>query len=87
MNDWQNGGTIGTGTYWYLDLDDHAEDCNGGDECRCEIETISVFEDTQEGFSQWYAWRGAADDHDREMGRSMTDLYPTRDEAVAALDA
>jgi hypothetical protein len=83
MNDWQNGGTQGNGTYWYLDLNDHDEDCNGSDECTCTIETISAFEDTSEGYSQWYAWRGTHDDHDRAQ---PTGLYPTRDEAVAALN-
>jgi hypothetical protein len=85
MSDWQHGGDQGNGTYWYLDLNDHDEDCNGGDECACTIETISAFEDTSGIPTQWYAWNGTYDDHDREMGKSMTGLYPTRDEAVAAI--
>lgn len=44
---------------------------------------ISAFEDTSEGYSQWYAWRGTTDDHDNA---EQTDVFPTRDEAVAALD-
>lgn len=46
-------------------------------------ETISAFEDTSEGASQWYAWRGDIDDHDTAQ---QTAVFSTRDEAVAALE-
>jgi hypothetical protein len=70
MSDWTRSDTIEGNGYFWTNDD----------------ETISAFEDTSDGFSEWYAWRGSVDDHDREMGKSMTTLYPTRDEAVAALD-
>lgn len=46
-------------------------------------ETISAFEDTSEGASRFYAWNGSTDDHD---DAEQTDVYPTLDEAIAALD-
>ena len=85
MSNWQDGGNNGLGTYWYLELNDHGDDCNGGDECECSIETISAFEDMQTDPPQWYAWKGTFDDHDRQLGKSMTGMYPSRDEAVTAL--
>lgn len=48
-----------------------------------EEEGVSAFEDTSEGYSQWYAWRGDTFAHETA---EHTDVYPTRDEAVAALD-
>jgi hypothetical protein len=44
---------------------------------------ISAFEDTSEGTSVWYAWRGTVDDHDTA---TQTAVCPTLDEAVAALE-
>lgn len=46
-------------------------------------ETVSAFEDTSEGTSRWYAWLGGIEAHDTA---TQTGVYPTRDEAVAALD-
>jgi hypothetical protein len=43
---------------------------------------VSVFEDTSEGTSRFYAWPGQFDDHDTA---EQTAVFPTRDEAVAAL--
>lgn len=47
-------------------------------------ETVSAFEDTSEGASRFYAWIGPIDAHDTA---DQTDVFPTLDEAVAALDA
>jgi hypothetical protein len=44
---------------------------------------ISAFEDVQEAETRWYAWRGDSYAHDTA---EQTAVYPTRDEAVAALD-
>jgi hypothetical protein len=44
---------------------------------------ISAFEDTSEGASRWYAWLGEVDDHDTA---EQTGVYPTLDEAIAALN-
>lgn len=87
MNDWNRSDTTdGNGYYWSLTTGEHTEDCQDGiEECACNVETISVFETTEAGLEGFYAWLGTFDDHDREMGKSMTGLYPTRDEAVAAL--
>lgn len=49
-----------------------------------EAERISAFEDTSEGTSQWYAWMGTTDDHDTA---TQSGVFPTLDEAVAALEA
>lgn len=47
-------------------------------------ETVSAFEGASEGASRFYAWIGSVDEHDEA---DQTDVYPTLDEAVAALDA
>lgn len=46
-------------------------------------ESISAFEDTSEGYSQFYAWKGSADDHD---DAEQTAVFTTLEEALAALD-
>lgn len=45
-------------------------------------ETVSAFEDTSEGYSQFYAWSGDIDAHDTA---EQTAVYTTLDEAVAAV--
>lgn len=67
MSDWTRGDTADGNGYMWQNED----------------EGISAFEDTSEGFSQWYAWKGTSWDHDTA---TQTGVYPTRDEAVAALD-
>lgn len=47
-------------------------------------ETVSAFEDTSDGVSQFYAWAGSTDAHDTA---EQTDVFPTLDEAVAAVTA
>jgi hypothetical protein len=66
MNEWTRSTTIEGNGYFWTNAD----------------ETISAFEDTSEGASRWYAWRGGIDSHDTA---EQTAVFPTRDEAVAAL--
>jgi hypothetical protein len=66
MNDWTRSDTIEGNGYYWYDADND----------------VSVFEDTSEGTSQFYAWRGQFDSHDTAQ---QTTVYPTFDEAVAAL--
>lgn len=66
MYDWQRHDTINGNGYFWTNGD----------------ETISAFEDTSKGVSQWYAWLGEIDDHDTAQ---QTGVFSTRDEAVAAL--
>ncbi len=47
-------------------------------------ETVSAFEDTSEGYSQWYAWSGSTDDHDRA---DHSAVFLTLDEAVNEVPA
>lgn len=68
MNDWQRGDTTEGNGYTWENV----------------AEGISAFEDTSEGYSQWYAWRGTSWDHD---AAEHTAVYPTRDEAIAELMA
>ena len=68
MSDWTRGDTIEGNGYMWQN----------------EAEGISAFEDTSEGYSQWYAWLGTTDDHD-DAGHSH--VLPTRDEAIANLYA
>lgn len=42
-------------------------------------ETISAFEDTSEGHSQFYSWAGSIDDHDTA---EQSAVFPTLDEAI-----
>jgi len=65
MTSWQRSETLEGNGYYWTNSD----------------ETISVFEDTSEGTSQFYAWRGTIDDHD---AAEQTSVYPTLVEAVAA---
>jgi hypothetical protein len=66
MSDWQRNDTIEGNGYFW-------ENAALG---------ISAFEDASEGYSQWYAWKGTADDGD---AADQTDVHPTLDEAVAEL--
>lgn len=66
MSDWTRSDTIEGNGYFW-------ENASEG---------ISAFEDTSEGASRWYAWRGDVDAHDTA---EQTDVFPTLDEAVAAL--
>ena len=45
-------------------------------------ETISAFEDSSEGHSQFYAWDGTTDDHD---SANHSPVMATLAEAVAAI--
>lgn len=67
MSEWQRSDTIEGNGYFWENTS----------------EGISVFEDTSEGRSQWYAWRGTPDDHDTS---EQTAVFPTLDEAIAALN-
>lgn len=88
--DWQDGGSHALGQYWYRETP-HADDCgNEYGDCTCGSLAQSVFEDVQDTFDnpdaphQFYAWNGRWSDHDYN-GNGMTGLYPSRDEAAAAL--
>ena len=45
-------------------------------------ETISVFEDTSEGRSQFYSWAGSIDDHDTS---EQSEVFLSMDEAINAV--
>jgi hypothetical protein len=67
MNGWTRSDTLEGNGYFWTNSD----------------ETISAFEDTSEGHSQFYAWQGNTDAHDTA---EQTDIFPTLAEAVAALE-
>ncbi len=66
MNGWMRSDTIEGNGYFWTNDD----------------ETLSAFEDTSEGYSQFYAWKGS---HDRHDHAEQTAVFPTLAEAVAAL--
>jgi hypothetical protein len=66
MSEWTSSDTIEGNGYYWYDADND----------------VSVFEDTSESTSRFYAWQGGIDSHDTS---AQTAVYPTRDEAVAAL--
>lgn len=45
-------------------------------------ETVSAFEDTSEGYSQFYSWAGTIEDHD---DAEHSDVFRSLDEAINAV--